>query len=82
MERRQLLATAGIELPDTLEAGLAAADDVLDAAVVAWSAARKARREAATLPPDPPIHDGRPVAIWYEPSVERKVMASTLDRPL
>jgi predicted RNase H-like nuclease len=65
MERRQLLATAGIVLPDELEAGQAAADDILDAAIVAWSAARKARREAATLPADPPIHDGRPVANWY-----------------
>ena len=65
MERRRLLAVAGIELPDELMAGQAAADDVLDAAVAAWSAGRKARGEAATLPPDPPIQDGRPVAIWY-----------------
>jgi predicted RNase H-like nuclease len=65
MERRQLLATAGIELPDDLAAGQAATDDVLDAAIAAWSAARKARGEAATLPADPPLQDGRPVAIWY-----------------
>jgi predicted RNase H-like nuclease len=65
MERRQLLATSGIELPDELVAGHAAADDVLDAAIVAWSAARKARCEAGMLPPDPPIQEGRPVAIWY-----------------
>jgi predicted RNase H-like nuclease len=65
MERRQLLAMAGIELPDDLVAGQVAADDVLDAAVAAWSAARKARGAAATLPPDPPLQDGRPVAIWY-----------------
>jgi len=65
MERRRLLATAGIELPDEMEVGPAAADDVLDAAVAAWSAARKARGEAAMLPPDPPIQAGRPVAIWY-----------------
>jgi predicted RNase H-like nuclease len=65
MERRRLLASAGIELPDELTAGQAAADDVLDAAIAAWSAARKARGEAATLPDDPPVQDGRPVAIWY-----------------
>jgi predicted RNase H-like nuclease len=65
MERRRLLAAAGIELPDELSAGQAAADDVLDAAIAAWSAFRKARGEAAALPPDPPVHDGRPVAIWY-----------------
>jgi predicted RNase H-like nuclease len=65
MERRRLLATAGIELPNELLAGQAAADDLLDAAIAAWSAARKARGEAAKLPPDPPIQGGRPVAIWY-----------------
>ena len=65
MERRRLLAGAGIELPDDLAGGMAAADDVLDAAIVAWSAARKVRGDAATLPADPPVHDGRPVAIWY-----------------
>jgi predicted RNase H-like nuclease len=65
MERRRLLAEAGIELPDELMAGQAAADDVLDAAIVAWSAARRASGTAATLPADPPVQDGRPVAIWY-----------------
>jgi predicted RNase H-like nuclease len=65
MKRRRLLASAGIELPDELTAGQAAADDVLDAAIAAWSAARKDRGEAATLPADPPMQDGRPVAIWY-----------------
>ena len=65
MERRRLLSTAGIALPDELTTGEAAADDVLDAAIASWSAARKARGEAATLPPDPPQHHGRPVAIWY-----------------
>ncbi len=66
MERRRMLASAGIELPDELTgAGQAAADDVLDAAIVAWSAARKDRGEAMTLPADAPVQDGRPVAIWY-----------------
>jgi Protein of unknown function (DUF429) len=68
MGRRQLLSAAGIVLPDELAAGGAAADDVLDAAIAAWSAARKANAEAATLPADPPLHDGRPVAIWYKRS--------------
>lgn len=65
MERRRLLATAGVKLPDELSAGQAAADDVLDAAIAAWSAVRKASGEAVPLPPDPPVQEGRPVAIWY-----------------
>lgn len=65
MERRRLLTAAGVDLPNELTAGQAAADDVLDAAIAAWSAARKTRGEAATLPADPPVQDGRPVAIWY-----------------
>jgi predicted RNase H-like nuclease len=65
LERRRLLAEHGFELPDALAAGHAAADDVLDAAVAATSAERKARGDARTLPPDPPTHEGRPVAIWY-----------------
>jgi predicted RNase H-like nuclease len=65
MERRRLLASAGIALPGELTAGHAEADDVLNAAIAAWSGARKERGEAATLPADPPVQDGRPVAIWY-----------------
>jgi predicted RNase H-like nuclease len=65
MERRRLLDAAGIELPDELRAGQAVADDVLDAAIAAWSAARKVRGEAVPLLPDPPLQGGRPVAIWY-----------------
>jgi predicted RNase H-like nuclease len=52
-ERLQLLAGAGIEIPDALDAGLVAADDVLDAAVAAWTATRIARGEHITLPRDP-----------------------------
>ena len=52
-ERLQLLAGAGIELPDRLDAGLVRADDVLDAAVAAWSASRIARGEHVTFPSDP-----------------------------
>ena len=59
MERRRLLSAAGIELADEMAAGEAAVDDVLDAAVAAWSASRKARGEAVALPFDPPVQDGR-----------------------
>lgn len=66
-QRRALLARVGIEVPDDPgPAGAAAPDDVLDAAAVAWSAARLARGEAVCLP-DPPPRDvyGRPVGIWF-----------------
>jgi predicted RNase H-like nuclease len=51
--RRRLLAEAGIEIPHRLDAGLVGADDVLDAAVVAWTATRIARGEHMTFPADP-----------------------------
>jgi predicted RNase H-like nuclease len=67
-ERRVLLERAGIVVPvDLGPAGrMAGVDDVLDAAVAAWSAHRIARGEARCLP-DPPERDaeGRSVAIWY-----------------
>ena len=60
--RRRLLADASIEIPDDVgEAGAARPDDVLDAAVVAWSAARIAAGTAKSLPHPP--EDG--IAIWY-----------------
>ena len=65
--RRQLLAGAGIVLDDDL--GLAGekagADDILDAAVAAWTALRVARGQAQPIP-DPPevFSDGLPCAIW------------------
>jgi predicted RNase H-like nuclease len=67
MERRALLIQAGIVIPDALPAvGRAAPDDVLDAAVAAWSAARIARGEAQSLPDPPEMGpEGRPIAIWY-----------------
>ena len=58
-ERLSLLATAGIHIPELLDAGLVAADDVLDAAVVAWTATRIARGEHLTLPAD--AKPGEPV---------------------
>jgi predicted RNase H-like nuclease len=65
--RRELLAGAGIRIDGDLgEAGRGAAvDDVLDAAVCAWTARRVARGEARCMP-DPPerFSDGIPCAIW------------------
>jgi predicted RNase H-like nuclease len=52
-ERLRLLRRAGIRIPDRLDAGLVAPDDVLDAAVAAWTALRIARGEHGTLPADP-----------------------------
>lgn len=64
--RRRLLAAAGIELPDEIpEVAGVAADDLLDAAVVAWSAARIAAGQAHSLPDPPEMAGSRPVAIWY-----------------
>ncbi len=67
VRRRRLLADAGIEVRGEL--GLtgrqAGVDDVLDAAAVAWTAARVARG-AARCVPDPPerFSDGIACAIW------------------
>lgn len=64
--RTWLLAEMGIVVPDDLgPAGTAGPDDVLDAAAVAWTAARIAAG-AERCVPDPPERDaeGRPVAIW------------------
>ena len=65
--RRGLLLGAGIELPDDLgEAGAAGIDDVLDAAVVAWSSHWIALGEAESLPAQPVAGpDGIKAAIWY-----------------
>ncbi len=65
-ERRAALCGAGIDLTDIGGAGgMAAPDDVLDAAVVAFSARRLARGEARCWPDPPePGPDGTPMAIW------------------
>lgn len=64
--RRRLLVDAGIELSDSLgeAVGRAAPDDVLDAAVVAWTARRVAAGTAVSYP-DPPerFGDGLDAAI-------------------
>lgn len=66
-ERLDALRSAGIELSDPGEAGeRAAVDDVLDAAVAAWSAERLLNGRGLSLP-DPPEVDpttGNAMAIW------------------
>lgn len=65
--RRGLLAGAGIRVPADLgpAGGQAAVDDVLDAAVAAWTARRIAREEARCLPDPPEVFgDGLACAIW------------------
>lgn len=63
--RLEALAAAGIPRPSVLQGQGYAADDVLDACAVAWSAARHAAGLAHPLP-DPPevFSDGLPAAIW------------------
>ncbi|ALV31512.1 DUF429 domain-containing protein [Streptomyces sp. CdTB01] len=65
--RRSLLAEGGIVLPDVLgEADRVPADDVLDAAVAAWSAHRIARGTAGRVPKTPePDAEGRAVEIRF-----------------
>ena len=68
VERRKLLHGAGIVIPDNIgRAGaVAGADDVLDAAVAAWSANRIAKGCAASHPNPPEVDaNGREIAIWY-----------------
>lgn len=67
MLRTTLLESAGIILPvDLGPAGVPAPDDIVDAAVAAWSAHRFAEGEAIPLPAQPPVDGrGRQVAIWY-----------------
>ncbi len=64
--RREALARAGIRIPDDLGAAgkMAAVDDVLDAAVVAWSADRCARGRGRRLEPVVRASNGREITIW------------------
>jgi predicted RNase H-like nuclease len=52
-ERLTLLRRAGITIAKRLDAGLVPVDDVLDAAVAAWTATRITRDEHVTIPSDP-----------------------------
>jgi predicted RNase H-like nuclease len=68
LARRHLLADVGVVLTDALpEVGEVPANDVLDAAAVAWGAHRVGLGIARRLP-DPPDqfdHRGRPIVIWF-----------------
>jgi predicted RNase H-like nuclease/tetratricopeptide (TPR) repeat protein len=66
--RRALLERVGIVLPADLgEAGLeGATDDVLDAAVAAWSAHRHGKTESQHLEPAARDASGRLVTIWFK----------------
>lgn len=63
--RHRLLADAGIAVPPSLPdvAGVVS-DDVVDAAVAAWSARRIAAGTARTFPDPPERCDDRAIAIW------------------
>jgi predicted RNase H-like nuclease len=65
LERLELLRRHGIDLTRIESSASVPLDDVFDAAAVAWTAHRIAEGTAQTLPDQPPIVDGRPVAIWY-----------------
>ena len=67
VERRRALEAAGIALEGIggIAAARAAVDDMLDAAVAAWTARRLARGVARSFPVLPPLSlSGRPIAIW------------------
>lgn len=67
MARRALLAGVGVRLADDLpEVRAVPADDVLDAAAVAWCAQRIATGVARHVPeaPDQRDHRGRPIVMW------------------
>jgi predicted RNase H-like nuclease len=63
--RRTALRSTGLEPPAYVRGQGYAADDLLDACAVAWTAARYAAGPAYSLP-DPPevFSDGIPAAIW------------------
>ncbi len=63
--RQAVLHDAGIVLPDEGPHVAVGVDDVLDAAIVAWSARRIARGKARSFPEVPNQMDGtRRIAIW------------------
>jgi predicted RNase H-like nuclease len=67
LERRRLLRGAGIIVCDDLPAdvGRATPDDILDAAVAAWTARRIANGTAKVLPASKPARRGQLGVIWY-----------------
>jgi predicted RNase H-like nuclease len=63
--RRVALALAGITPPAWFRGSGFGEDDLLDACAAAWTAARFARGDAESLPPEPEVFsDGLPAAIW------------------
>ena len=66
-ERRAALEEAGIVLPGFLNgAGDIPVDDVLDAAVAAWSAKRIEEGSAGCVPLEQSLDErGRKIAVWY-----------------
>lgn len=64
-ERAGLLADQGIGLPVDTDLGRRGADDVLDAAAAAWTAARVAAGRAERVPPRPErFSDGLDATMW------------------
>ena len=65
MERRTLLAGAGLHLPDRItgSAGRIPVDDILDATAVAWSAGRWATNRAEAIPDG--AEPSADQTIWY-----------------
>ena len=64
-QRMDLIRGAGLEVPaDIGRAGSVGADDVLDAAVAAWTARRVAHKTALSFPSPAPVDDRGLVAIW------------------
>ena len=67
VRRLQLLAGAGVVLANDLgPAGeKAGVDDILDAAVAAWTELRVTRGQARSIPETPEVFsDGLPCAVW------------------
>ena len=64
--RRRILEGHGIDIPEDLgPAGIAGVDDVLDAAIAAWSTMWVANGKARSLPDTPLLgSDGHASAIW------------------
>jgi predicted RNase H-like nuclease len=65
LERTELLRRHGIELDGLGATAVSPLDDVLDAAAAAWTAQRIAAGSAHSLPDQPELVDGYPIAIWY-----------------
>ena len=66
MQRRALLSSQGLAIPDVVGdvSAKAAADDIVDAVACAWTAGRIAAGTARSLPDPPELIDGHEVAIW------------------